>query len=371
MPTNYLEEAYQTSVKFYASLTRNQAKGLDSIGNDQNNNPIYVEPGAVCFVSDEQGNSIFVNNRLFGDGANSGGGGGGITEVHLDDIDVVVVNNNENTISNNLYTAGQPDPDLIIRTSGELRTSNFLPWQIVQADGTFITDGLKVFSTRTDLEGHEYQATIVQIDTTGIYVLGSKVITQDDLDAFREQYLSGVGDATQEEIDAAEQRAKDYADTLIASVYKIKGSVNSYNDLANIQNPKDGDVYNVVNEYGVPGTSNFIPAGTNYVYVTENGVSRWDPLGGTINLSAYKTAANTTIEIQEALAEGKGYTDQKVSAVNQEIDSINAGITGINNALANQSNTISGIQVNVANNAQNISTNTQNINNIVTQLTWQ
>ena len=38
---------------------------------------------------------------------------------------------NENTISNNLYTAGQPDPDLIIRTSGELRTSNFLPWQIV------------------------------------------------------------------------------------------------------------------------------------------------------------------------------------------------------------------------------------------------
>lgn len=343
MPTNYLEEAYQTSVKFYASLTRNQAKGLDSIGNDQNNNPIYVEPGAVCFVSDEQGNSIFVNNRLFGDGANSGGGGGGITEVHLDDIDVVVVNNQ------------------VLKTLADY----------FQADGTFITDGLKVFSTKTDLEGHEYQATVVQIDTTGIYVLGSKVITQDDLDAFREQYLSGVGDATQEEIDAAEQRAKDYADTLVASVYRIKGSVNSYNDLANIQNPKDGDVYNVVNEYGVPGTSNFIPAGTNYVYVTENGVSRWDPLGGTINLSAYKTAANTTIEIQEALTEGKGYTDQKVSAINQEIDSINAGITGINNTLVNQSNTISGIQVNVANNAQNISTNTQNINNIVTQLTWQ
>lgn len=343
MPTNYLEEAYQTSVKFYASLTRNQAKGLDSIGNDQNNNPIYVEPGAVCFVSDEQGNSIFVNNRLFGDGANSGGGGGGITEVHLDDIDVVVVNNQ------------------VLKTLADY----------FQADGTFITDGLKVFSTKTDLEGHEYQATVVQIDTTGIYVLGSKVITQDDLDAFREQYLSGVGDATQEEIDAAEQRAKDYADTLIASVYKIKGSVNSYNDLTNIQNPKDGDVYNVVNEYGIPGTSNFVPAGTNYVYVTENGVSRWDPLGGTINLSAYKTAANTTIEIQEALAEGKGYTDQKVSAVNQEIDSINVGITGINNILVNQSNTISGIQVNVANNAQKISTNTQNINNIVTQLTWQ
>ena len=28
-------------------------------------------------------------------------------------------------VSNNLYTSGQPDPDLLIRTSGEIRTSNF------------------------------------------------------------------------------------------------------------------------------------------------------------------------------------------------------------------------------------------------------
>ena len=35
----------------------------------------------------------------------------------------------EQTISDNLYTVGQEDPDLIIRTSGELRLSNFLPWQ--------------------------------------------------------------------------------------------------------------------------------------------------------------------------------------------------------------------------------------------------
>lgn len=33
------------------------------------------------------------------------------------------------TISNNLYTAGQPDPDLVIRPSGEYRISNFLLWQ--------------------------------------------------------------------------------------------------------------------------------------------------------------------------------------------------------------------------------------------------
>lgn len=35
----------------------------------------------------------------------------------------------EEMISNELYTKGQPDPDLIIRPSGEFRTSNFLTWQ--------------------------------------------------------------------------------------------------------------------------------------------------------------------------------------------------------------------------------------------------
>ena len=76
MPTNNLEAAIQTSVKFYASLTRNQAKGVDAIGSDTNGDPIYVEPGAVCFVSDAAGNSIFLNTRLFGDGAIAGGGKG-------------------------------------------------------------------------------------------------------------------------------------------------------------------------------------------------------------------------------------------------------------------------------------------------------
>jgi len=44
---------------------------------------------------------------------------------------------NEELISNNLYTAGQPDPDLLIRTSRELRTSNFLPWQLVYSEFYF------------------------------------------------------------------------------------------------------------------------------------------------------------------------------------------------------------------------------------------
>lgn len=40
----------------------------------------------------------------------------------------------ENLISDNLYTAGQPDPDFIIRPSGEYRTSNFLLWQSAYAE---------------------------------------------------------------------------------------------------------------------------------------------------------------------------------------------------------------------------------------------
>ena len=47
--------------------------------------------------------------------------------VSPDDLD-------EQRFSDFLYTAGQPDPDLLIRTSGEMRVSNFLLWQIAYAE---------------------------------------------------------------------------------------------------------------------------------------------------------------------------------------------------------------------------------------------
>ena len=52
-------------------------------------------------------------------------------KIKLEDI-------TEELVSNNLYTKGQPDPDLLIRTSGELRLSNFLPWQLVYSEFLFI-----------------------------------------------------------------------------------------------------------------------------------------------------------------------------------------------------------------------------------------
>ncbi|MBP7791470.1 MAG: isoprenyl transferase [Candidatus Goldbacteria bacterium] len=63
-------------------------------------------------------------------------------------ISSMVINNKlkisgigESTISDNLYTAGYPDPDLLIRTSGEQRVSNFLLWQIAYSE-LYITDVL-------------------------------------------------------------------------------------------------------------------------------------------------------------------------------------------------------------------------------------
>ncbi len=47
----------------------------------------------------------------------------------------------EHHITDNLYTAHMPDPDLVIRTSGEQRISNFLLWQIAYAE-IFVTDRL-------------------------------------------------------------------------------------------------------------------------------------------------------------------------------------------------------------------------------------
>jgi undecaprenyl diphosphate synthase len=47
----------------------------------------------------------------------------------------------EQTIGDHLYTAGMPDPDLLIRTAGEMRVSNYLLWQISYAE-LFVSDVL-------------------------------------------------------------------------------------------------------------------------------------------------------------------------------------------------------------------------------------
>src|SRR5690606_39360624 len=52
-------------------------------------------------------------------------------KLNIDDID-------ENLFGNSLYTAGMPDPDLMIRTSGEQRISNYLLYQMAYTEFCFL-----------------------------------------------------------------------------------------------------------------------------------------------------------------------------------------------------------------------------------------
>ena len=56
------------------------------------------------------------------------------SEIDIDDI-------NEDLISDSLYTKNIPDPDLLIRTGGEMRISNYLLWQIAYSE-FFVTKTL-------------------------------------------------------------------------------------------------------------------------------------------------------------------------------------------------------------------------------------
>lgn len=66
-------------------------------------------------------------------------------EGNLDSLEIT-----EEGIANHLYTAGLKDPDLLIRTSGEMRISNFLLWQIAYAE-LYVTPTLWPDFTRTEL----------------------------------------------------------------------------------------------------------------------------------------------------------------------------------------------------------------------------
>ena len=56
----------------------------------------------------------------------------------------------EEMLATHLYTAGSPDPDLLIRTSGEMRISNFLLWQIAYSE-LYVTETLWPDFNRTEL----------------------------------------------------------------------------------------------------------------------------------------------------------------------------------------------------------------------------
>jgi len=82
MAANNLEEILLTGVKFYASKSKAEALALAT----QQDNP---EPGSICFVSDNTGNYIILDGKIFGDGTTGGGSGGGAIELSLSNIPVI------------------------------------------------------------------------------------------------------------------------------------------------------------------------------------------------------------------------------------------------------------------------------------------
>ncbi len=77
-------------------------------------------------------------------------------EINVEDI-------NEELVQNSLYTAGQPDVDLLIRTSGQLRTSGFLPWQTIYSEFVFLKKNWPDFTEEDLLQTiKEYQSRTIK-----------------------------------------------------------------------------------------------------------------------------------------------------------------------------------------------------------------
>lgn len=87
--------------------------------------------------------------------------------LEVDDVD-------HHTISSNLYTKGQPDPDLLIRTGGEARLSNFLLWQASYAE-IYFTDVMWPEFRRDIffLAIQDYQRRERRFGKTGAQILGA------------------------------------------------------------------------------------------------------------------------------------------------------------------------------------------------------
>lgn len=85
-----------------------------------------------------------------------------------------------------------------------------------------------------------------------------------------------------------------YIDNELSVVYKFKGSVSTYDELTGKTGMSNGDVWNVTNAHGEPGSEGYTPAGTNYAYVEAGGSTEahWDALGGSVDLSNYSTTGS-------------------------------------------------------------------------------
>lgn len=168
----------------------------------------------------------------------------------------------------------------------------------------------------------------------------------------------------------------------VTKIYRPKGSVETFEKLPT--NAEPGDVYNVVQPH------ENVPAGTNYAWVDINGKMAWDPLGGTVDLSAYITKEDSktiTDKLQENVTKNSnaitglttaiGKTDVSVgelkttvnihgenietlktgqSEQSKKINSLQGELNGQKESIANISNQISDINATIEGQTANINT---------------
>lgn len=108
---------------------------VDFIGSEQGLNPDYLQEIRALAAQTHQNTGMRVNIAF------NYGGRLEIIEAIQKLSPVEIANLNPENFGQYLYTAGQPDPDLIIRSSGEARLSNFLLWQSAYSE-IYITETL-------------------------------------------------------------------------------------------------------------------------------------------------------------------------------------------------------------------------------------
>lgn len=119
---NELKELHENEVviKFIGDLDKLNKKLqkilVDAVEKTKNNNGVNLQIAFNYGSRDEMLNAVKnISKKVLNN------------EISLNEI-------SENTISNELYTKNIPDPDLLIRTGGEMRVSNYLLWQIAYSE---------------------------------------------------------------------------------------------------------------------------------------------------------------------------------------------------------------------------------------------
>ena len=174
-------------------------------------------------------------------------------------------------------------------------------------------DARTVVGTKADLINaatyaakNYYQGMLVIVkDTQEVYVLKDIAkITSADYSGWKRVDGGGVtqtvvenvltSTSTTHALSAAQGKALNDRINGLGNVYKYKGTKSTISEVIAITNAVVGDVYNVEAEFSVGGKK--YPAGTNVACIkntstTEHTEANWDPLGGTVDLSAYATKA--------------------------------------------------------------------------------